>query len=421
MATTINDILRGLISPALCDSAAERLGEHETGIKRGMEGAMLAILGGLLRRSDNNETMADVAALVADPAGASGNRDAGYAGTPRTDLGDRLLAAVFGANTEPLTTAVARASGIGQPSQVTLFGAAAPLVLAVLGKKLGPNAATPTALASLLHAETTPILKAVPPYMHPLLGLDKVRDRAGQMAAAASQLSIGSLLLTVPLALLAALLIWYLMALVAGPEEKHAARVTSGKATTTQTEIDDAEARRLAAARETKAALERRETVETKRQPPPPGLIRWLLTDGVEIEIAPLGIESKLISFVEDSRTPIDKTRWFDFDRLNFRTGSSDLTPESRSQVRTISEVLKAYPKVRIKIGGYTDNVGDANDNLKLSDERARRVMAELIDLGIASDRLEAEGYGAEHPVADNSTAEGRARNRRIAVSVRER
>jgi K(+)-stimulated pyrophosphate-energized sodium pump len=83
-----------------------------------------------------------------------------------------------------------------------------------------------------------------------------------------------------------------------------------------------------------------------------------------------------------------------------------------------IAEILKAYPNDHIKIGGYTDNSGDAQHNLNLSQERANGVMAELVALGIAPDRLEAQGYGDQFPVASNSSEEGRAKNRRVSMRV---
>ena len=73
---------------------------------------------------------------------------------------------------------------------------------------------------------------------------------------------------------------------------------------------------------------------------------------------------------------------------------------------------------VHMRIGGYTDNTGSADANVKLSNDRANNVMAELVRMGISQDRLEAKGYGADHPVADNSTEEGRAQNRRISMLV---
>ena len=142
------------------------------------------------------------------------------------------------------------------------------------------------------------------------------------------------------------------------------------------------------------------------------------LSSGVTLNISENGIENNLLKFIEDPNSTIDKTTWFDFDRLTFETGKSTLKPESEEQLKNIAEILKAYPNVAIKLGGYTDNVGNANDNLKLSNDRASMVKAELIKLGITDARLESEGYGQENPVSTNDTEEGRSANRRISIRV---
>jgi outer membrane protein OmpA-like peptidoglycan-associated protein len=69
-------------------------------------------------------------------------------------------------------------------------------------------------------------------------------------------------------------------------------------------------------------------------------------------------------------------------------------------------------------LGGYTDNVGKPEANVALSQSRAESVKGQLVKMGIAATRLAAEGYGEQHPVADNTTAEGRAQNRRIDIRV---
>jgi outer membrane protein OmpA-like peptidoglycan-associated protein len=74
-----------------------------------------------------------------------------------------------------------------------------------------------------------------------------------------------------------------------------------------------------------------------------------------------------------------------------------------------------------MRIGGYTDNTGNESANLKLSQERADSVMQALVGKGVDASRLSAKGYGEEHPVADNSTPEGRQKNRRISMRVTEK
>ncbi|MEZ5356881.1 MAG: OmpA family protein [Bryobacteraceae bacterium] len=141
------------------------------------------------------------------------------------------------------------------------------------------------------------------------------------------------------------------------------------------------------------------------------------LPNGIELNIPQMGVENKLVDFIESS-SPVDKTTWFDFDRLLFDTGKATLQPASQEQLKNVSEILKAFPNVNIKIGGYTDNTGNAAANMALSGARAKAVVAELTALGIDAGRLESEGYGDQHPVASNDTEEGRQQNRRVSMRV---
>lgn len=145
------------------------------------------------------------------------------------------------------------------------------------------------------------------------------------------------------------------------------------------------------------------------------------LLNGAELNIPKLGIENKFVDYIDDvSRKPDDAT-WFDFDRLLFDTDASTLQESSQEQLQNIAEIFKAYPKVKVRIGGYTDSTGDKDANLKLSSDRANAVMAALIKLGVDASRMDAKGYGEDHPVADNATEEGRAQNRRISMRVIEK
>ncbi|MDI9341196.1 MAG: OmpA family protein [Sediminibacterium sp.] len=146
------------------------------------------------------------------------------------------------------------------------------------------------------------------------------------------------------------------------------------------------------------------------------------LVNGKELEAYKGGIEDNLVAYLNDAASKLDKEKWFNFDNLLFETGSSKLTPESNRQLQNVADILAAYPKVKLKFGGYTDNVGDSIANVKLSQSRAESVVAELKKLKVnAAQIVGAEGYGPMHPVADNTTEEGRALNRRISVNVREK
>jgi len=101
---------------------------------------------------------------------------------------------------------------------------------------------------------------------------------------------------------------------------------------------------------------------------------------------------------------------------IQFETGSSVIKPASYS---TLDEILKsAVVAEGLKLGvyGHTDNVGNDEANVKLSNERAAAVKSYLVGKGLSTERLESKGYGASKPVADNTTTEGRARNRRVQI-----
>jgi K(+)-stimulated pyrophosphate-energized sodium pump len=147
-------------------------------------------------------------------------------------------------------------------------------------------------------------------------------------------------------------------------------------------------------------------------------MVTLTLPNGVTVSFPERGMEGRFLKFIQDPAQPPSKETWFDFDRLLFATDSTALLPESQPQVMAIVTILRAYPAVAVKVGGYTDNTGAADYNLKLSQGRADSVKDEMAKLGIAPDRIAAEGYGEKYPVADNATPEGRAQNRRTAIRV---
>ncbi len=150
-------------------------------------------------------------------------------------------------------------------------------------------------------------------------------------------------------------------------------------------------------------------------------MVERALAGGRRISVPDRGVEGRLLAFIQDASRPADKTTWFDFDRLTFQTGASTLSPSSQDQLASVAAILTSYPVVRLKIGGYTDNVGDPASNQRLSEQRAANVRTALLELGVAPDRLGAEGYGEQFPVGDNATPDGRAMNRRISMRVVEK
>ena len=99
-----------------------------------------------------------------------------------------------------------------------------------------------------------------------------------------------------------------------------------------------------------------------------------------------------------------------------FDTGKSTLQPGGQRSVEKLVEVLSHHPERRVLIEGFTDSVGSEEMNLQLSQRRAETFRRALLNGGIAADRIELRAWGEANPVADNGSAEGRQRNRRIEV-----
>lgn len=135
---------------------------------------------------------------------------------------------------------------------------------------------------------------------------------------------------------------------------------------------------------------------ETTMPPPPP---------------VPVPVEKKSKVYIEKEKIVITET-------IYFASGKANILPISFSILDDVAEVLLKNPEIKVRIEGHTDSVGRDDLNLKLSQARAESVMKYLIQKGVSPERLEAKGYGETIPIADNSTPEGRAKNRRVEFVI---
>lgn len=115
---------------------------------------------------------------------------------------------------------------------------------------------------------------------------------------------------------------------------------------------------------------------------------------------------------------PIEKGESVVLNNIFFETAKYDLKENSEVELKKLYEFLIKNPTIEIEISGHTDNIGNANANKTLSQNRAQSVKSFLKNLGIEDNRMKAVGYGADRPIADNNTVEGRAKNRRTEFSV---
>lgn len=143
------------------------------------------------------------------------------------------------------------------------------------------------------------------------------------------------------------------------------------------------------------------------------------LPNGEKIMVPANGVEKQLLEFLNQDCQGDLKAQWFNYDRILFKSGSSQLNSASMDQIHALATIMKAFPSTIFKLGGYTDNTGDPLANKELSGDRAAQVVKSLIEKGASASNLSSEGYGSEFPVCpENDTDECKEKNRRVAIRV---
>jgi len=412
--SSLMDSIGNWITPELTSSLASRFGIPADTVHSALQTSCATMLITLASEAHDSTFLSSGYQTVSDygdaaaAAAASGNVSVGAP----TEAGSNLLHVLFGDNLAGVESKIAQTANIPAVASSAVLDTAAPLVIAVLSNKINADGLTMASFGTALEAEL-PGVKSYLPAGFAIPGLDAIGDFGSTASAAASSAptSAGRIALRAsdearssagwlwPVLLLGALLIaaliWYF---------NNGKEAVTDTATQAATAVTDSASQAGDAAQNATGA----QGAFFKRK----------LPNGVELNVPQNGVENKLIAFIEDGSKPVGKETWFDFDRLLFASGSATLEPSSNEQLQNVAAIMKAYPNLHVRIGGYTDNIGNAKANVKLSQARASTVMSELVSMGVEPTRLDAKGYGKEHPVADNATEAGRAQNRRIAIRV---
>jgi OmpA-OmpF porin, OOP family len=397
MATTLVDDLSGMFRTQALGDAASALHESEGSVMRGFQTAAAAILGKLSGKSTEPGFMRQAFDMI---SGENKILDGGLGSLFRTtdqgannSIGSRFLSMLFGGEQSGITDKISQVSGLRLDSASRLLSFAAPVVLGLLGKRVRDGHMNAGNLSNLLQTERSGIAGFLPSGLTGLLSSPVAA--ASQVVAAVPKPAVGRWLWPVALLLGLFALVWGLGRL-RQPAADAANRAVSGVQTAAATAVNGVQSAASGVA----------------------NMVRTTLANGIQLNIPSIGMENRLLEYLKTPNLRVDPNRWFEFDRLLFDTNGTALRPESQEQLSNIAAILKAYPNVQVKIGGYTDSTGDESANQALSEARADTVRRQLVEMGIDSSRLQAEGYGSKYPVADNSTEEGRARNRRIALQV---
>jgi OOP family OmpA-OmpF porin len=433
MSFNLIDAAKGLFTSEMVSKASSYLGESESGVAKAISGILPSVLGGLVNKvSDNNG--ADAVAQMAQESHSSGILDnlGGFSGNDNNSLlskGAGMLSGLFGGKLDGLTGLISNFAGVKSSSVSSLMSMAAPAVLGMIGKQASSGNMGASGIASLLNSQKDNIAAAMPAGLNlsSVLGgfggnaattvktaVNTASDYAGQTTEKAGS----SMKFLLPLLILAAAAIaaWYLF----GKGCNKGADVVAEGADSLKAKTEEVAGDMKDAVVSVAGTLD---SVTGNFNYNLGKMISIELPNGAgKLEVGENSTENKLYKFLSDANATIDtvKGNWFEFTNVRFKTGGADLTDESMMQLKNMVAITKAYPTAQFKLGGYTDNTGSAAGNIALSQKRADAVAAMLKKLGADAKSVSgAKGYGPEWPIADNTTPEGRAQNRRVAVNVK--
>jgi OmpA-OmpF porin, OOP family len=470
MSNNLLELLNAHLTEDVVSKIANFIGEPPKNTGSALGSALPSLLSGLIHKSSDSQGASILYNLLTQNHDSSllSNLGAELLGGDVTaklaNAGGGLLNSIFGNKSEGIANVVANASGISKGASTSLLGLLMPIVFAVIGKTLkSQQITTPSGLVSLLGEQDGFLKNLIPGGLAGILGtgaaaavastysssestashivgLDKRKaEPASVVTESRAEPYVASSvkerkIVPPPLPvtddddagifgkLLPWLILGSIVALGWGIWKNLQKTVDAPPPVASSVPSTDTASTPVATPEP---------VVEATAPPPveatPPPVVtsaagfEQKLSSGFELKAPADSMESKLLTYINDASSVIDKDKWFTMDGITFDTSKATLRPESSVQMTNITEILKAFPKVKIKIGGYTDNTGNAKSNVKLSANRANTVTSTLIKAGIDKSRLEAEGYGSEHPVASNDTAEGRQQNRRIDVRVTEK
>jgi outer membrane protein OmpA-like peptidoglycan-associated protein len=416
MSFNIMDAVKGQLSPDLLSKASSFLGENESSVSKAIAGILPTVLSGMVSKATSGNSGAADILNVAKNAHSSGML--GGIGNMFGDGGGMLgkgldiVKGLFGDKFGGIVNTLSSFAGVKSSSISSLLSLAAPIAAGTIGKHATEKNLDASGLASLLNSQKGSIMSMLPAGLSSissLLGMGKVSDGVSSVAGNAKQTvasvansteetakkGMGLLTWLLPLVIAGGLAWWFLL----GGNKMMGGTDTAPVNSDTINAVTPVDAAST--------------------------VFKVKLPDGTELVNANKGgIEDKLVAFLSTDWSKLGedslKKLWFDFDNLNFKTGKAEITPESMQQVSNMIAILKAYPAAKLKIGGYTDKVGNEEGNKKLSTARSIAVKTALEAAGVGAQVLSAEGYGSQFAKFPATASEAdRVKDRHVSVSIR--
>jgi OmpA-OmpF porin, OOP family len=405
MSSSLLTLVQNQISGQLLKKVADFLEEDIQTTQKALDVALPSVIGGIANK-------------VAKPAGAeqifntltADKMDGsmmdglnillggGSATQGLINYGDKVNAGLFGKKTSAIMDWIASFANIKTGSASALMSLIAPVVMSAIGKNVIGNNAGVSGLTSLLGSQTDVLKTALPAGLKSVLGLSNLNldtPSVPQVVTASKKAIEAAESKTEEKSLFSSLLPWLILlgaGIIGLLYLKNCNTNAPEPPATTPIVFDQLPILKV------------------------DSLKSIALPDLGDLKVATGSFLDKLNDEIKSPT--IDPNKALVFDNVNFATGKADLTEGSKAQLGDLVKIMKAYPKVEIKIDGHTDNVGQEEKNKNLSEVRAASVKKYLTDNGIESKRMTTAGFGMAKPIADNGTVEGKAKNRRIEAFV---
>ncbi|TLM77391.1 DUF937 domain-containing protein [Microbulbifer harenosus] len=319
--------------------------------------------------------------------------------TSLQEVGGNLVESIFGDKREGVISTLTNSLGLSGSKATSLLRIAAPVIMSLVGKLVKSKGLNMEGLAALLLGQKAHIKDKIPPGLLSQLGASNLDELAERTVVETTPRPTGKVRSEPPPAknsgwgkwlwpLLIALGVLWALNMCAKKER-----------------MDDG----------TGAVITEQDEVIVEETPPTPDTATTPVPDTTEAPAATGDFGQQFRDYLANASR--DPNREFPLN-IEFPTDGSMPNAASLPDVQTLIAIMQENPGLAIAIEGHTDSDGDAGANQKLSESRAQAVMKMLTDAGIDASRVTAVGVGSANPVADNSTEEGKQKNRRIAVKV---
>ncbi len=392
MATDLIGLVKGYLTPDVMQRAASYVGESPAATQKAIGGVVptiVAALSNLASTSGGPQQIVRTLEAGKYDGSALSNLEGYFAGSGTTQsalaAGREILNTLFGGKLSGVTDLIAQFAGVRTGSASSLLGLAAPITLHILGRQRSSMGLSASGIASLLEEQKGFLGDLLPAGLSSLLGWPGIPagiPSPGVSAAPPMREAVRE----------PARAGWVLPAIVLGALALGALGYLLNWWGTPSTAVREGQQ----------------------------GLTELQLPGGLKVSVPEGSFNFSLAQWLADTRDTA-VPRQFIFDNLNFDTGTTNLTPDSRPTIDSLVAIMQAYPTVEVRLEGHTDSTGDPTANKQLSLDRANAVKALMVSGGIAAARIATDGFGQEKPLASSDTEEGRAKNRRLELMVMKR